>query len=50
MAAARRKEEATQLKERAVMDKSLAILGKATFTADPINGVRNELKVVARRI
>ena len=50
IAAARMKDEATQLKERAVMDKSLAILGKATFTADPINGVRNELKVVARRI
>jgi hypothetical protein len=43
------KEEATQLKDRAVMDNSLAIIGKATFTADPINGVRNELRVVARR-
>jgi hypothetical protein len=31
------------------MDSSLAIMGKATLTADPINGVRNELRVVANR-
>ena len=50
IAAARMKEDATQLKDKAVMDSSLAIMGNATLTADPINGVRNELKVVARRI
>lgn len=49
MAAARRKEVATQLKASAVMDSSLAITGKATTTADPINGVRKELNVVAKR-
>jgi len=27
----------------------LAIMGNATLTADPIKGVRNELRVVARR-
>jgi hypothetical protein len=31
------------------MDNSLAIIGKATMTADPIKGVRNALRVVARR-
>ena len=49
IAAARMKEEATQLKDKAVMDSSLAIKGNATLIADPINGVRNELRVVANR-
>jgi hypothetical protein len=31
------------------MDSSLAITGRATTTADPINGVRKELNVVAKR-
>jgi hypothetical protein len=43
------KEVATQLRDRAVMDNSLAMIGRATLTADPINGVRNELRVVANR-
>lgn len=49
IAAARIKDVATQLKDKAVMDNSLAIMGNATLTADPINGVRNELRVVANR-
>jgi hypothetical protein len=44
------KEVATQPRERAVMDNSLAIAGRATLTAEPINGVRKELIVVTRRI
>jgi hypothetical protein len=43
------KEVATQLRDRAVMDNSLAMIGRATLTADPIKGVRNELRVVANR-
>jgi hypothetical protein len=49
IAAAKIKDVATQLKDKAVMDSSLAIKGNATLTADPINGVRNELRVVANR-
>ena len=47
IAADRMKAVATQLIANAVIDNSLAIIGRATLTADPINGVRNELKVVA---
>jgi hypothetical protein len=50
IAAARMKEVATQPRERAVMDNSLAIAGRATLTAEPINGVRKELIVVTIRI
>jgi hypothetical protein len=32
------------------MDNSLAIAGNATLIAEPINGVRKELRVVTRRI
>ena len=49
MAAARRKEEATQLRDRAFMEKSRAIIGKATLTDEPMKGVVKELTVVARR-
>jgi len=49
MAAARRKEDATQLREIASMEKSRPIAGRATFTDDPMKGVVNELMVVARR-
>jgi hypothetical protein len=49
MAEARRKEDATQLKERASMEKSRLMAGRATFTDDPMKGVVNELMVVARR-
>jgi hypothetical protein len=49
MAAARIKDEATQLKLRAFMDNSSAIAGRATLMADPIKGVRKELSVVTRR-
>ena len=48
--AARIKEVATQPRDKAVMDNSLAIAGRATLTAEPINGVRKELRVVTRRI
>ena len=50
MAAARIKDVATQPMDRAVMDNSLAIAGRATLTAEPINGVRKELRVVTRRM
>jgi hypothetical protein len=50
IAAAKIKEEATQLRDKAFIDNSLAIAGKATLTAEPINGVRKELRVVTRRI
>jgi len=49
MAAVRMKDVATQLSPMAVMDNSLAIAGRATFTAEPINGVRKELSVVTSR-
>jgi hypothetical protein len=49
MAEARRKEDATQLRDNASMEKSRPIAGRATFTDDPIKGVVNELMVVARR-
>ena len=49
MAAARRKEDATQLRVSALMDSSWAITGKATFIPEPINGVKKELRVVAQR-
>jgi hypothetical protein len=32
------------------MDNSLAIAGRATLTAEPINGVRKELRVVTSRM
>jgi hypothetical protein len=50
IAAARIKDVATQLRDKAFMDNSLAIVGNATFIAEPINGVRKELRVVTRRI
>jgi len=49
IAAARRKEDATQLKESASIEKSRPMAGRATFTDDPMKGVVNELMVVARR-
>jgi len=49
MDAARRKDEATQLKARAFMEKSPAIIGRATLTDEPMKGVVKELMVVARR-
>jgi hypothetical protein len=49
IAAARIKDVATQLKDKAVMESSLAIKGNATLTADPMNGVRKELRVVANK-
>jgi hypothetical protein len=49
IAAAKIKEDATQLKLRAFMDNSLAMAGRATLMAEPIKGVRKELSVVTRR-
>lgn len=48
IAAARRKEEGTQLKVSAVMDRSCAMTGRATLTLEPINGVIKALRVVAQ--
>jgi len=50
MAAASKKEEATQLKASAVMENSLPIKGSATLSAEPMKGVRNALRVTARRM
>jgi hypothetical protein len=50
IAAVRIKAVATQLRDRAVMDNSRAIAGRATLTADPIKGVRKELSVVTSRM
>lgn len=44
-AAAKRYEKVTQPSKMACREKSLAIEGSATLTADPKNGVRNELMV-----